>query len=304
MDEEQKTKLKEQSLGRVEPIHKLLKYVLLSGFIDDGWDSAPLSLTLIAKPESAKTSIETSYICDGVLVIDDISQKGIWSLITQLKENKLHHIIIKDLVRLTARRRETSQSTIAFFNGLIEEGLDKNLFLGQEYEGLEGKKCGLVTSITPEEFIKQFRKWRDIGFLTRTIPVSYEYSVSMINLIDETIKNEVVVFTKTNIDNKYDYKNRIKVEIPENIADEINLLKNRKVEELKKFSVTEYLGNKPRRVTYEELIGTRLHKQLRLLTKSIAFVNHPQELTVKARDVLELTTLLEYIKLPNEPKVI
>lgn len=107
----------------VEPIEKILKYVLASGRVKD---EKPLSLIIIAPVECGKTSIirKHRFKASNVFYTTDATAYGIIRDTNQLKDfasGKLTHIVIPDLLTCLGRKAETVTTFIHFMNALIEE---------------------------------------------------------------------------------------------------------------------------------------------------------------------------------------
>jgi hypothetical protein len=81
-----------------------------------------------------------------------------------------------------ARKPNTVETLMTFLNAIIEEGIiDMSTFATKlNLSGKQSVKCGLITSMTPAVLHDNRRKWlqswKDIGFMTRPIWVSYDYT--------------------------------------------------------------------------------------------------------------------------------
>ena len=148
---------------KTEKIEELVKYSLLTGYLKDDY-SVPTSLMLIAPPKDGKTTIINEIECKDVLSTMDLSSKPIKDkIIPLLAKGKLHHLLITDMVKMLSHKPETCASVVAFLNALMEEGVKDNLFFGQTFNLKNRVYCGIITSITPPFFYKEFRKWYDKG---------------------------------------------------------------------------------------------------------------------------------------------
>jgi len=283
-------------LGAIE---RLIELCLISGYIKDESYPAPLSLILISRPECAKTSMLLKFRCPQTFETTDLSSKPINDfIIPKLRRDELHHIIIPDMIKVLSHRATTVASTIAFLNALMEEGLLNNLFMGQIFEFKDRKYCGLITAITIDYYYKVFRQWREIGFTTRFIPASYEYSDITVAKIHESIMNNETISDLTKL--KKVGKKRIFID------DESRYWINNKANDIANAQSNETItvnvqGGKQKRVPIK-IYGFRLHKQLRKLAQSIA-LSHG-ETKVTSKHITELRGLIPYIALPKNRKVI
>lgn len=278
-------------------IERLIELSLISGYIKD--NTAPLSLILISYPETAKTSMILKFDCEHTVETSDLSAKPIADVIVpQLRTDKLHHILIPDMVKVLSHRETTVNTTIAFLNALMEEGVKQNLFFGQRFDFDKRVKCGLITAVTFDFYYKMFRRWREIGFTTRFLPVSFRYSRETVIEIHASIQNNVM-YEEIKKMKKIAKK---KVIVPEKIGSWINVQTNDivKKESGEKITVRVQSGKQARIPI--ELYGFRLHKQLRKLSQAIALSDRETE--VNWSHIAELQKLLDYIRLPNNPKVI
>lgn len=281
----------------MKKIERLIELSLLSGYVKD--DTAPLSLILISYPETAKTSMILKFDCPHTIETTDLSSKPIVDVIVpKLHKNELHHILIPDMTKMLAHRETTVKACIGFLNALMEEGIKHNLFFGQNYEFEDRKRCGLVTAVTFDFYYKMFRQWYSIGFVSRFLPVSFKYSNQTVIDIHESIKNNIIyddIVKMKKIQTKH-------IEIPKEIGEWISLQSQSIAEKQSNESIrVKVQSGKQQRITME-VYGFRLHKQLRKLSKSIALSY--KEKTVTWTHLNEMKSLLDYIRMPKNPKVI
>ena len=278
-----------------EEIERLVQLCLISGYIKDG--SAPLSLILIGNPESAKTKIIQKFKCPHTIETSDLSAKSITdNIIPMLERNELHHILIPDMIKVLAHKSITVDATMTFLNALMEEGIKNQLFFGQEFSMRKRQKCGLITSCTFAYFYKIFRKWHDIGFISRLLPCSFVYSIPTITEINLRIARDDFFDEIT----KLKKIARKKITIPNDIADKISFMTREVLQKQLSDSIRiKMRGGKER--TYKiEMYGFRLHRQLRKLLQSIA-LSKGRDLC-SYEDMNELTKLIDFIRLPKNPK--
>jgi hypothetical protein len=281
-------------------IESLIELCLLSGFIKD--DEPPLSMILIANPESGKTKLIDSLDCPNTLETSDLSSKAITEVIIKRiddDKNPVNHIIIPDFIKVMAHKQVVVQSTMAFLNALMEEGIKRQLYYGSYLELRKRRKVGLLTSVTTDYYFKMFRTWHEIGFTSRFIHVSFEYSNDTIHLIHQAIKNNTIF----NDYKKMKKPKRTDIKIPNEISEKLlfiveTMLKSQQNNKIR-FRAK---GGKLSSVSLGDY-GFRLHKQIRKLLKSIALKNHRNYVTWSDLNN-ELIPLLDYIRLPKNPKVI
>jgi hypothetical protein len=285
---------------KTEMIEKLVELILISGFVKD--NQAPLSLILIAEAESGKTKIIQSLNCPRTLETSDLSAKAISEIILPKIDNDkegITHIIIPDFIKVLAHKSVVVQSTMAFLNALMEEGIEQQLFYGSVFKLSKNRKCGLLTSVTSDYYFKSFRSWHEIGFTSRFIHCSFEYSNETIQEIHKAIKEN-----KT-----FDEYRKMKkitpkvIEIPNEIANKLNIIIQETLNNQRENKIRiRVKGGKQQYITLGNY-GFRLHKQMRKLLKAIALKNHRTKVNWSDLDN-ELIPLLDYIRLPKNPKVL
>lgn len=266
---------------RVEELERVLKYVLASAKVKN---AKPLSAMFIANPECGKTSIINRYCLktDGILYTTDATAYGIImasNSLRDIEDGKITHIVVPDLTSCLARKESTIKTFIGFMNALIEEGIVNiatyatNLVRQRPNESRKAVvKCGFVTAITPTEFKRHKKQWDGIGFLSRMLPVTYNYSMTTQIEIMNFIKEEkflAEVLEKLKLPKVYKT-----ITLPKTIADEIE-----------KYSIA--LSQKA------NLYGFRIQKQLQVLAKAIALCNGND--SVKENDMIEFKKCMEYI---------
>jgi|GEM_PF-1869597 len=284
---------------KTERIEELVKYVMCTGYLHDE-DGRSLSCMLIASPEEAKTSIINQVECKDTLSTMDLSPKPIRdTILPKLERKEIHHLIIPDLLKVLAHKSETCNSVILFLNALMEEGVKTGLFFGQTFDLPCRVHCGLLTSITPAYFYKVFRRWYDIGFTSRFIPISYEYSELTTKEIHSQITNGLTSYNKIAID--YSMEAKKNIAIPQEAADWISLHAQDLAKKESAFSYS-YVSHGTTKRLQIDVKGFRLHKQLRQLARAIAMVDGKEE--VKSSHLVKLNELIEYINFPDTRKEI
>lgn len=158
-------------LIEIDDIRKILKLVLLSGYLKD---NKPLSLMIIADKGLGKTELLKSFHSKNITYMTDLTY---YAVLEEMKENKkLKHIIIPDFLKITMKRKSTGDNLISLFNALIEEGINKIGIYKDKYD-FKGRNLGLVLATTKDSYIQQRNKWESIGFLSRFIIISYSYKI-------------------------------------------------------------------------------------------------------------------------------
>lgn len=168
----------EQLLYRMEPILTILEAALYSAFVKD---CRRVSVCLIAPPEAGKTQAMLHFEkFPGVKVFSDVTAKPLEDLRPQIQENKITHLILTDLVAISAHNKRTSALLYSRLSAFMEEGMRSTADAGgiKEWTDKEGQAptLGLIAGITTELMKDQRSYWHKTGFLSRFVPICYGHS--------------------------------------------------------------------------------------------------------------------------------
>jgi hypothetical protein len=175
-------------LKDLEPLVDIAVLTLYTAYIKN--ITKPNSLLIIARPESGKTEILKKFIPNkNVAYLSDVTAFGIQrDYLTKIRAREVRHIIIPDLLKPLSRKESTVKTFITMMNALIEEGIVSiSTYATPLLTYQEPVKCGLITAITSEEFKDHRHKWSTLGFLSRTIPFSYSYSMETVKKVFDYI---------------------------------------------------------------------------------------------------------------------
>lgn len=171
----------ETTMIGTEFLRETVETVILTGKVRD---VAPVSLLLIAAPESGKTSIVLEKQCEAIKAYADVTGRGLHSI---LKYNThLTHIVINDLVATLSHRQSVNRYTISQLNSITEEGITAIATPAGE-ENFECGKKGVIASLTLELAQDARRWWNKVGFSSRMLPFCYIYSDDLLLKIKAAI---------------------------------------------------------------------------------------------------------------------
>lgn len=258
----------------MEIIHEMVKSVLLtSRLLTDG----PVSLMLIAKPESGKTSVVLAESSEEAVICSDLTGGGITQEL--MNNSRVGHLIINDMVSVMAHKESVNKRTFAIMNALTEEGLFKIALPGSGYYDFKGRKAGIICCIPEQMVFDQRRWWNSSGFSSRFLPFAYKYSKSLILHIKRE-NLESGAYERKNGNSKPDDtpKKYVKmnVTISDDMAHKIQL-------------VADHVGKNM------EEIGLRRGKQLRALARGHALLKKRKSVEQEEVEFLrEITPYLCY----------
>lgn len=171
-------------LIKMDDLKKILKLVLLTGNLK-GYN--PISMLIVSKSGNGKTELITSYKKKGVEFITDMSYGGLIPWLE--KDEKIKHIIIPDFIKITQKKRSTTDNLISLLNALLEEGAGRFRVYNHDYD-LKNRRIGLITATTKQSLAQHKNSWASFGFLQRMLIISYDYKDDTINDIMDSINNE------------------------------------------------------------------------------------------------------------------
>jgi hypothetical protein len=252
-----------------EKLELMIELVLWSGCLRN---ERPLSLLIIARPESGKSELVLKYKENrpGVVVLTDCTAWGIQRhFLDAMKSKLIHHIIIPDLLTPLSRTPSTVATFIAFFNNLIEEGIVEVHTYATDFK-VDGLNVGLISTITPSVLRDARHRWARIGFLSRMLPVAYKYSQKTAQEILQSITRR-----------DYYQEQPKKLSLPSE-KQEVDLPKQF-AEEMLPFT-KEFTGRLDRA---ERLYGFRYQKQLQVLLASHALMSGRSQVTAQDVEVIK-----------------
>jgi hypothetical protein len=176
----------------IQPLIDIVSLTLQTAFVTDPVDGyRPVSLLLIAKPESGKTTIIHRFATlPFVYYTEEITVKTLVDEVLRKAENKeIRFILIPDLLNCVKKQTYTREPLIQTLKSLVDEGLKNIKTWHKQFSYTTFVKCGLITAITRSEFYARqgrYSLYSDLkryGFLSRMIPFSYEYPIDMLTKI-------------------------------------------------------------------------------------------------------------------------
>jgi hypothetical protein len=175
-------------LKDLDALIDMLTLVILSAYIRNV--PKPVSLLIIAKPESGKTEAMKKFkINRNIAYLSDVTAFGIQrDYLDDIERGEVRHIMIPDILKPLSRKASTVNTLITFLNSLIEEGIvGVSTYATPRLVYSKPVKCGLIAAITTDEFKDHRHKWERLGFLSRTIPFSYSYGIPTVNKVFQQI---------------------------------------------------------------------------------------------------------------------
>jgi hypothetical protein len=167
----------------MELVREAVETVILTGRLVG---HAPVSLLLVASPESGKTSVVLEKDCQGILALTDVTGRGLQELCRQRAE--VSHFVLNDLIAVGAHKASVSRYTFSMLNAMTEEGISATATPGG-FEKYTGGRRGIIASV-PTSIAKDGRNWwNKIGLTSRMLPLAFKHSIDLNLRIKTAIVN-------------------------------------------------------------------------------------------------------------------
>lgn len=263
---------------KTEELEHLLKLALLSPYIKG---ERSVSVLISARVESGKTALlQKAGEVSGVVYLTDATAYGIQrKYLDGIADGTIRTLIMPDLITPLSRASDTVETFVTFLNGLIEEGIVEIQTYAYAKRLKVPARCNIITSIAKEHLFDQRHRWSKVGFLSRVVPVSYEYASSTVYDIQQSIASRGYT-RETNFDDLKLPGKDIEVSLPKKIALQVASLAPAVIDQ----------GH-----FADKLYGFRLQKQLQTLCMANAMMNDRH--TVLQKDFDKIKGLADYINL-------
>lgn len=204
------------TLLHLEPLKKMIECALISPYIEG---EKPLSLLIIAKAESGKTSAMKLYRENkGVVYITDCTAYGLTrDILPKMVSKEIRTLMIPDLLTPLSKPHKTRQAFIAFLNNLTEEGIAKVTTYAMVWD--KDVKANVMAAVTEQALRDGRHEWAKMGFFIKVYCFSYSYSFSTVMEILNSYSEHGL-----SIDNvKLELPEKdVDIELPKEIADRLN----------------------------------------------------------------------------------
>jgi len=259
-----------KTLINVEPLRKIVECALISPYIKG---EKPLSLLIVAKAESGKTSVMKLFSQNkGVAYVSDCTAYGITrDILPKMVSGEVRTLVIPDLITPLSKSTKTRQSFVAFLNNLIEEGVAKITTYANIWD--KEVKANVITAVTDEALRDGRHEWAKIGFLSRFIIFSYAYSPTTVVQILKSYSEHGPSLGQADFQPP---EKEVDVHLPKKIADKLDPFATKVEEQFR-------------------LYGIRAKINFRCLLKCLAYRNKRRTVADKDfREFLELVNFMNF----------
>lgn len=162
-------------------VEELVQSVALSHLVKN---HRRCSVLLMASPESGKTTITSAANCPHVCRVAVITGR---SIIKEIKDHpNTEFLLFNDLTSIRAMSASAVNLLINILNQVTQNEKGLVGFAGQSTEYID-REIGLLGCLPFKTFEDHRSRWREMGFVSRMIPFSYEYSNELIAEIKDSI---------------------------------------------------------------------------------------------------------------------
>jgi len=291
---------------KIEELKKIIECAILTAYVKN--KDRNVNIFLIADAESGKSELlEMFKSYPNILYTNDLSFKPFVDEILPLVERgDKSHIMIPDFINVLGHKKSVD-ALIPLLNSYLAEGVKDLKYYGVSKTFSTAIKGGILTGITKHIFDKQIVTWRNNGFLSRVIPITFQYS----RITEQQIHKSIIegeYYNPTNkIKNMSVFKlNSFNVEIPNLISDKILLLVEQLTNRNKFYTMTSFDNGNFKKYKLElNKYGFRLHKQLRALIQGICIYNtksikSDKKFIVSEEDFKDLVFMIKFMNFDFE----
>ena len=168
-------------------LEEIITYTIYSPFVKG---ESPVSLLIISDVESGKTKmLEKFKDSPSVLYMSDFTRYGLYhDYFPGIKSGEYRTIIVPDIVALTyGKGAHATEGVISFLNSVTEEGLSAISTFNISVSFDKPIMLGFIGAIPSGVFRDQRSSWHKMGFISRTLPISYSVSKQTVEEILEYI---------------------------------------------------------------------------------------------------------------------
>ena len=261
-------------------LEELITYAVKSAYLKD---ERAVNLLIIANPETGKTELLRKFEkIPSCLYITDFTRFGfLRDYLTRFQSHELRTILVPDLIQLiNSTNPNETKGAIGFLNALTEEGIQNISTYNVPMKLPEPVRANLIGCI-PKSILqdhKRYQQWFDIGFISRMIPLTFDYTDAAVFEIQQYLYNE-----------KYKKEKPLNFDVPKEDID-VKL----KPDLAKKFEVVT--------TPISKKLGTydfRLQRNLQVLAKAKAL--HEERKEVIEPDIKRIIELTTWMNLEFKP---
>jgi hypothetical protein len=174
-------------LGELIGVDKLREFVqslILTGRLKN---ACPVSAMIIAEPERGKTSIVVEKQCEGIMLMTDITGKGL-QFLCQMNP-RTTHFVINDMGIIGGHSAKTQNYFYSMLMAMTEEGI-RAIASPDGVETTAAGRRGFIGCITTSQATDKRHSWHKRGLARRIVPFHFDYSEDLILKIKAKIDKD------------------------------------------------------------------------------------------------------------------
>lgn len=173
----------------LEPVRNFVSLNIFSDYIKG---ERPINSFIVAEPEHGKTeSLAAFEDTRGVVFFTDLTAYGSTTIFSRILSGEIRRLIFPDFSRVLSRSRRVVDEIVTMINTAVEDGINWAI-LTKNIQWLppaqEKTYAGVTIAVTPASLDRIKRRYREMGFLTRTLPFCYGYTEEDLERIHESVK--------------------------------------------------------------------------------------------------------------------
>jgi hypothetical protein len=137
-------------------------------------DEKPLGFMFVAQPGTGKSFLLTRFHSDNMLVVNDITGRGLENVIEKMQKYKQGYVNIPDLLKVMSRSKGWD-AFLTLSNVLLEEGVSAISRYDKFIVFDEPVNFGIVTAMTNDVFERHKKNFEALGFLSRFGIFAFDY---------------------------------------------------------------------------------------------------------------------------------
>ncbi len=153
-------------------------------------NSNPVSLILVASPESAKSQLLLHFKQTKTLrYFSSITSKPLLELRPEIEAGTITHLVLPDLIAVSAHQPKVTFRLFAYLAVLMEEGGIEFADAVNKIQFNSQSRLGLLAATTPSYYHDQRTVWNRTGLLSRFVSVNFSYSDTTVKEIHDAIQS-------------------------------------------------------------------------------------------------------------------
>lgn len=133
----------------------------------------PLSLILVAPPDSGKTTIIQRFShLRGMEWVDDMTMRYALEIATKARRGEVTHLLFPEMQRLALRKDHTAEQTFSALSAMMWDG-QRKVALGDTQHDFDGARIGVIGAVTPLAVANHRKLFEQHGLYSRGLWIEF-----------------------------------------------------------------------------------------------------------------------------------